>query len=170
MKAQRAAQDIRRWDDEARRKENEAKSAEGVVRERTAYVVERLKVSQFWEQRLKYMIEVGRGSELAFAPDSAIGSSSEVETSLEAAGDADSLMDLVNQTQPEDESLSGKGPKPLEITMGATQLLKDTLDSMEREPHQLLRLVVDGQGTIALHLDAATQNDHVPSGFPCPGY
>ena len=167
-KAQRAAQDVRRWDEEARRKENEAKSAEGVVRERTAHVVERIKVSQNWEQRLKYMIEVGRGSELAFVPDSAVGSSSEVETSLEDEGDADGLMHLDRRTQPEDESLPGKRPKPLEITVGATQLLKDTLDSMEREPHQLLRLVVDSQGTIALHPDAARRNDHVVShqGFP----
>lgn len=49
----------------------------------------------------------------------------------------------------------------LAITDQASAVLKQVLDSVEREPEQVLRLVTDQQGSLNLALDSEREGDQV---------
>ena len=158
---QRAAQDIRRYEDEGRRKERDAKAAAKEVKVRAEVVTQRLAVSHDWQQRMKFLTTMKGRSRPAEAPGQPDGADTE------EIFESDSVEEVEVQESEDEGASNGEadvekdGPKPLEITARAAASLRATLEDMQRGPHQLLRLSVDGSGSVVLYLDTARQSDHV---------
>ena len=58
---QRSAQEMRRWEDDGRRKDREARALAQEIRGHTEEVARLAKETQHWDQRLKYLNQIGAG-------------------------------------------------------------------------------------------------------------
>ncbi len=144
--ATRAANDARRFVEETRRKEREAKEVGKALAAKNEAVNKIVGVAHAAEQRMKF---------LAIRPRDTRPSQ---PAAVEPAETEEELVDVdaaVDQEAPSTEDAA------LVITPQAVTTLKSTLDTMEHSADQLLRLVVDDEGTLSLYLDTATPTDQI---------